>query len=81
MTGSKYITEFKTDRGYELKRMFFVSCVVLHYVSLFTKLQFIAVNTGLFINNEFVGGDSQIETINPATGKVIAKVEAGAYNF
>ncbi|CAM0139705.1 unnamed protein product [Umbelopsis sp. WA50703] len=53
MTGSKYITEFKTDRGYELK-----------------------LNTGLFINNEFVGGDSQIETINPATGKVIAKVEA-----
>lgn len=37
------------------------------------------VNTGLFINNEFVSGDSQIETVNPANGKVICKVEAGRY--
>jgi hypothetical protein len=38
------------------------------------------VQTGLFINNEFVAGDSQIETINPANGKVIAKVEAGMFH-
>ena len=35
------------------------------------------VNTGLFINNEFVAGDNTIETINPATGKVITSVQAG----
>ncbi|GAB5590041.1 aldehyde dehydrogenase (NAD(P)(+)) ald5 [Umbelopsis nana] len=34
------------------------------------------LQTGLFINNEFVAGDSKIDTINPANGKVIASVEA-----
>lgn len=35
------------------------------------------VNTGLFINNEFVAGANTIDTINPATGKVITAVQAG----
>ena len=35
------------------------------------------MNTGLFINNEFVAGAHTIETINPTTGKVIAAVQAG----
>ncbi|KAG1310975.1 hypothetical protein G6F64_004154 [Rhizopus arrhizus] len=34
------------------------------------------LQTGLFINNEFVKGSSTIETINPSTGKVIATVQA-----
>ncbi|OAC99518.1 hypothetical protein MUCCIDRAFT_157230 [Mucor lusitanicus CBS 277.49] len=34
------------------------------------------LQTGLFINNEFVKGSDTIETINPATGKVIANVQA-----
>ncbi|EPB82565.1 aldehyde dehydrogenase [Mucor circinelloides 1006PhL] len=34
------------------------------------------LQTGLFINNEFVKGSDTIETINPATGKVIAHVQA-----
>ncbi|KAG2222909.1 hypothetical protein INT45_013540 [Circinella minor] len=39
-------------------------------------LYFYLVNTGLFINNEFVAGNNTIETINPATGKVITSVQA-----
>lgn len=35
------------------------------------------VQTGLFINNEFVAGADTIETVNPSTGKVIANVQAG----
>lgn len=35
------------------------------------------VNTGLFINNEFVTGAHTIDTINPATGEIIASVQAG----
>ncbi|KAG0162820.1 aldehyde dehydrogenase (NAD(P)(+)) ald5 [Apophysomyces sp. BC1034] len=34
------------------------------------------LNTGLFINNEFVVGSSTIDTINPTTGEVIAAVQA-----
>ncbi|KAG1472186.1 hypothetical protein G6F56_001694 [Rhizopus delemar] len=34
------------------------------------------LQTGLFINNEFVKGSDTIETINPSTGKVIANVQA-----
>ncbi|GAN01737.1 conserved hypothetical protein [Mucor ambiguus] len=34
------------------------------------------LQTGLFINNEFVKGSDTLETINPATGKVIAHVQA-----
>ncbi|KAI8369237.1 aldehyde dehydrogenase domain-containing protein [Radiomyces spectabilis] len=34
------------------------------------------LNTGLFINNEFVAGANTIDTINPATGEVIAAVQA-----
>jgi aldehyde dehydrogenase (NAD+) len=34
------------------------------------------LQTGLFINNEFVAGSETIDTINPATGKVIASVQA-----
>ncbi|KAL9540691.1 hypothetical protein MBANPS3_009539 [Mucor bainieri] len=34
------------------------------------------LQTGLFINNEFVKGSDTLETINPATGKVIANVQA-----
>ncbi|KAI7846869.1 aldehyde dehydrogenase domain-containing protein [Circinella umbellata] len=34
------------------------------------------LNTGLFINNEFVEGSSTIETINPSTGQVITSVQA-----
>ncbi|KAI9490298.1 NAD-dependent aldehyde dehydrogenase [Zychaea mexicana] len=36
----------------------------------------ITLNTGLFINNEFVKGAGTIDTINPSTGQVIASVEA-----
>ncbi|KAI8146002.1 aldehyde dehydrogenase domain-containing protein [Fennellomyces sp. T-0311] len=36
----------------------------------------LTLNTGLFINNEFVKGASTIETINPSTGQVITSVEA-----
>lgn len=35
------------------------------------------VNTGLFIDNEFVAGANTIDTINPATGKFLASVQAG----
>ncbi|KAI7867728.1 aldehyde dehydrogenase domain-containing protein [Spinellus fusiger] len=34
------------------------------------------LNTGLFINNKFVAGGSTIDTVNPATGEVIASVQA-----
>ncbi|KAI7883218.1 aldehyde dehydrogenase [Lichtheimia hyalospora FSU 10163] len=34
------------------------------------------LNTGLFINNEFVAGANTIDTINPSTGKVITAVQA-----
>lgn len=34
------------------------------------------LQTGLFINNEFVAGSTTIETVNPSTGKVICKVQA-----
>ncbi|KAG1151424.1 hypothetical protein G6F37_008677 [Rhizopus arrhizus] len=34
------------------------------------------LQTGLFINNEFVKGSGTIETVNPSTGKVIATVQA-----
>ncbi|CEP12218.1 hypothetical protein [Parasitella parasitica] len=36
----------------------------------------VKLQTGLFINNEFVNGSETIETINPSTGKVIAQVQA-----
>ncbi|KAI9261570.1 aldehyde dehydrogenase domain-containing protein [Phascolomyces articulosus] len=36
----------------------------------------VTVNTGLFINNEFVPGADTISTINPSTGKVITSVQA-----
>ncbi|KAI9278813.1 aldehyde dehydrogenase domain-containing protein [Phascolomyces articulosus] len=36
----------------------------------------INLNTGLFINNEFVSGANTIDTVNPATGKVITSVQA-----
>ncbi|KAI8988215.1 aldehyde dehydrogenase domain-containing protein [Mycotypha africana] len=34
------------------------------------------LQTGLFINNEFVAGSDTIDTVNPANGKVIASVQA-----
>ncbi|ORY97275.1 aldehyde dehydrogenase domain-containing protein [Syncephalastrum racemosum] len=34
------------------------------------------LNTGLFINNEFVAGGSTLETVNPATGEKICDVQA-----
>ncbi|KAI8343762.1 aldehyde dehydrogenase domain-containing protein [Choanephora cucurbitarum] len=34
------------------------------------------LQTGLFINNKFVKGSDEIETVNPSTGKVITKVQA-----
>ncbi|KAI8878806.1 aldehyde dehydrogenase [Backusella circina FSU 941] len=34
------------------------------------------LQTGLFINNEFVKGGSTLETINPSNGKVITSVQA-----
>ncbi|KAI7906766.1 aldehyde dehydrogenase domain-containing protein [Cokeromyces recurvatus] len=34
------------------------------------------LQTGLFINNKFVGGSNTIDTVNPATGKVITAVQA-----
>ncbi|GAB5589521.1 hypothetical protein Unana1_04421 [Umbelopsis nana] len=48
------------------------------YITLYTTERGYSVDiqTGLFINNEFVGGSSQIELINPADGKPILKVEA-----
>ncbi|ORX46715.1 aldehyde dehydrogenase [Hesseltinella vesiculosa] len=36
----------------------------------------IQVQTGLFINNEFVVGDYTLDTVNPATGEVITAVQA-----
>ncbi|KAI8141072.1 aldehyde dehydrogenase domain-containing protein [Fennellomyces sp. T-0311] len=36
----------------------------------------VQLNTGLFINNEFVAGANTIDTTNPATGKVITAVQA-----
>ncbi|KAI9260682.1 aldehyde dehydrogenase domain-containing protein [Phascolomyces articulosus] len=36
----------------------------------------VTVNTGLFINNEFVAGAHTIETVNPSTGEVITSVQA-----
>ena len=39
------------------------------------------MNTGLFINNEFVTGAHTIDTINPSTGEIIASVQAGTYVF
>ncbi|KAI9471985.1 MAG: aldehyde dehydrogenase domain-containing protein [Benjaminiella poitrasii] len=39
------------------------------------------LQTGLFINNEFVAGSDTIETINPATGKLIANVQAADEKF
>ncbi|CDH51792.1 aldehyde dehydrogenase [Lichtheimia corymbifera JMRC:FSU:9682] len=36
----------------------------------------LTLNTGLFINNEFVAGANTIDTINPSTGKVITAVQA-----
>ncbi|KAI9278812.1 aldehyde dehydrogenase domain-containing protein [Phascolomyces articulosus] len=36
----------------------------------------VSLNTGLFINNEFVAGAHTIDTINPATGEVITSVQA-----
>ncbi|KAI8060545.1 aldehyde dehydrogenase domain-containing protein [Gongronella butleri] len=38
------------------------------------------VQTGLFINNEFVAGDYTFDTVNPATGKVICKVQGADVN-
>ncbi|KAG2173888.1 hypothetical protein INT44_000001, partial [Umbelopsis vinacea] len=35
-----------------------------------------AVQRGLFINNEFVSGSSQIKVVNPSNGKVILEAEA-----
>ncbi|CAO3592383.1 unnamed protein product [Absidia cylindrospora] len=37
------------------------------------------LQTGLFINNEFVAGPKTIDTINPATGEVIASVQAAEH--
>jgi hypothetical protein len=37
----------------------------------------IAVQRGLFINNEFISGSAQIDVVNPANGKLIVRVEAG----
>ncbi|KAI9499403.1 aldehyde dehydrogenase domain-containing protein [Zychaea mexicana] len=36
----------------------------------------VTLNTGLFINNDFVVGANTTDTINPSTGKVIASVQA-----
>ncbi|KAI8637418.1 aldehyde dehydrogenase domain-containing protein [Parasitella parasitica] len=36
----------------------------------------VKLQTGLFINNEFVKGSNTIETINPSTGKTITEVQA-----
>jgi hypothetical protein len=55
-----------------------INCVTPEVSNLLPTL--FLVQTGLFINNEFVAGDSQIETINPANGKLIAKVEAGMFH-
>jgi hypothetical protein len=88
MTASGFITEFTTDRGYALKRMLSNDLVSKLYEMLICVLgselcflfcHFLLVQTGLFINNEFVAGDSKIDTINPANGKVIASVEAGMF--
>ncbi|ORZ20267.1 aldehyde dehydrogenase domain-containing protein [Absidia repens] len=40
----------------------------------------LSLQTGLFINNEFVAGTKTIDTINPATGEVIASVQAAERN-
>ena len=48
--------------------------MIILIINLWTK---ILVNTGLFINNEFVEGSSTIETVNPSTGQVITAVQAG----
>ncbi|KAI9318673.1 aldehyde dehydrogenase domain-containing protein [Dichotomocladium elegans] len=36
----------------------------------------LSLQTGLFINNQYVAGDSTIDTINPTTGEVICAVQA-----
>lgn len=56
-------------------------CTCLSSSSLAGKLTNTLVNTGLFINNEFVAGANTIDTINPSTGKVITAVQAGKLAF
>ena len=72
---SSYITSYTTERGYSVdsEPFFSISLPPSLLLTLFL------VQTGLFINNEFVGGSSQIELINPADGKPILKVEAGEW--
>ncbi|CAO3630296.1 unnamed protein product [Cunninghamella echinulata] len=41
-----------------------------------TKGYNLKLQTGLFINNEFVAGANTIDTVNPATGEVICAVQA-----
>lgn len=56
-------------------------CPGLYSSSLTGRLTNTLVNTGLFINNEFVAGANTIDTINPSTGKVITAVQAGMFGF
>ncbi|KAK4514839.1 uncharacterized protein ATC70_002444 [Mucor velutinosus] len=51
-----------------------MSSLVVNYTT--PKGYELKLQTGLFINNKFVKGSDTIETINPATGKVIAHVQA-----
>lgn len=55
--------------------------VPLTKILLKSNFLFSLVQTGLFINNEFVSGTKTIETINPANGEVIASVQAGKLSF
>lgn len=48
-----------------------------HAVTRLISLYLFPVQTGLFINNEFVSGAGTIDTVNPATGEVITAVQAG----
>ncbi|CAO3691190.1 unnamed protein product [Umbelopsis ramanniana] len=70
---SDLITKYTTNKGYKLQCEFL--CIIFNLLVQWTEA-FLAVQTGLFINNEFVPGSSQIEIVNPTNGKAIVKVEA-----
>lgn len=73
MTGTDLIFQTSTNKGYKLNCKW-----SLHWRSyLEPTFLFFIVQTGLFINNEFVTGAKTIDTINPANGEVITSVQAG----
>lgn len=39
------------------------------------------MQTGLFINNEFVGGSETIDVLDPSTEKLITSVQAGMERY